>query len=148
MSIHGLRILVAEDEPLAALVIEEILVAEGHSVCLAGDGREALELAQHENFDLLITDLAMPRMTGQELIQALRAMRPDLPVVVMTGYLSPDTAELLRATLCPPLALLHKPFDLDHLVRVVSRIAAPELSRLAEMEPSRLDTLETPLASA
>jgi CheY-like chemotaxis protein len=130
-SMQGLRLLVAEDEPLAALVIEEILTAEGCSVCLAEDGKEAFELAQREHFDLLITDLAMPRMTGLELIQKLHEFQPELPVMVMTGFLSPAAAEALRSQAKPPAALLQKPFDIDLLVRIVAQVAMPQPVRAA-----------------
>ncbi|MFC7691701.1 response regulator [Paeniroseomonas aquatica] len=70
LALDGLRILVAEDEPLAAMVIEEALTDYGHSVMLAADGEEALRLAEAVSFDVLVTDLAMPRMTGWELIPA------------------------------------------------------------------------------
>ena len=84
-----LRVLVAEDERLAALVVEDALIDQGHEVMLARDGQEALDMAESFDFDALVTDLAMPRVTGWELIPRMRARRADLPVVVVTGYLPP-----------------------------------------------------------
>src|SRR5689334_6948296 len=86
----GLRVLLAEDESLAALVVEDALTDMGHAVVHAADGEAALHLAGTAPFDVLVTDIAMPRMTGLELIPQLRARHPGLPVVVMTGYLPPD----------------------------------------------------------
>ena len=64
-----LCVLVAEDEPLLALVVEEALVEEGHAVALAPDGQAALEAAAERGpFDVLLTDLRMPRLAGEELV--------------------------------------------------------------------------------
>jgi CheY-like chemotaxis protein len=117
-----LRILVAEDEHLAALVVEDALVEEGHEVVLARDGQEALELAETVSFDVLVTDLAMPRVTGWELIPRMRARRADLPVVVMTGYLPPGGGQKLFADKRGPLALLHKPFDISQFFAALGRV--------------------------
>ncbi|MBY0329378.1 MAG: response regulator [Acetobacteraceae bacterium] len=120
---HPLRILVAEDEPLAAMVVEEILLELGHEVTLAADGAAALELAGHLVFDVLVTDLAMPRLAGWELIPRLRAERPHLPVVVMTGYLAPGVAASLEEAGPGPLVVLHKPFDLRSLIDALEEVS-------------------------
>ena len=117
-----LRVLVAEDEHLAALVVEDALLDQGHEVVLARDGREALDLAEGCAFDVLVTDLAMPRVTGWELIPLMRARRADLPVVVMTGYLPPGGGQTLFADKRGPLALLHKPFDISQLYAALGRV--------------------------
>ncbi|MBW8270744.1 response regulator [Caldovatus aquaticus] len=120
------RILVAEDEPLAAMAIEDLLAGAGYAVLLAADGQEALEIAARgARFDLLLTDLRMPRLAGRELIRRLRAARPDLPVVVMTGYAPPDgAASLLRdAGGTGPLLLFTKPIEPEQLLDAVGRLA-------------------------
>ena len=122
-----LRVLVAEDEHLAALVVEEALAEQGHEVVLARDGQEALDIAETYAFDVLVTDLAMPRVTGWELIPRLRNRRADLPVVVMTGYLPPGGGQTLFADKRGPLALLHKPFDLGQLFAALGHVV-PERS--------------------
>jgi CheY-like chemotaxis protein len=132
---RGLRVLVAEDEPLAALVIEEVLVGEGHVVALAQDGAAALELAGREAFDVLLTDLAMPRLTGLELIQALRQTQPQLPVVVMTGFLSPAAARELCTEAQPPVALLQKPFEIDRLLEALALVRPAQPASRAEARP-------------
>ena len=117
-----LRVLVAEDEHLAALVVEDALVERGHEVVLARDGQEALEIAESLAFDVLVTDLAMPRVTGWELIPLMRARRADLPVVVMTGYLPPGGGQILFADKRGPLALLHKPFGIGQLFTALGHV--------------------------
>jgi CheY-like chemotaxis protein len=120
-----LRILVAEDEPLAALVIEEALTDLGHEVFHAPDGLAALELAEQAwPFDVLLTDLAMPRLPGWELIPRLRAGHPELPVVVMTGFLPPELGPNLLRETGGPMELLLKPFDLTALMRALARVSA------------------------
>jgi len=118
-----LRVLMAEDEALAAEVLAEGLTEAGFSVLTAADGQAALELAAGGAlFDLLLTDLRMPRMDGRELIARLRAQRPDLPVVVMTGFPPPDGADALQSGKAP-LRLLTKPIAIAPLVAALRDVA-------------------------
>lgn len=114
-----LRVLMAEDEALAAEVLEEALAAAGFDILAAEDGQAALELAEAERFDVLLTDLRMPRMDGGELIRALRSRRPDLPVVVMTGY-DPGETEGLEGR--GPVRLLSKPLRIDDVVAALHEV--------------------------
>ena len=109
------RILVAEDESLAAMAIEEMLRDAGFDVLLAADGQQALEIAALNDFDLLLTDLRMPRLSGNELVRRLREGRPGLPVVVMTGYAPPGGVGALQSGY-GPMVLLAKPLDPDELL--------------------------------
>jgi len=119
----ALRVLMAEDEPLAAEVIEEGLVEAGFEVLAATDGQEALDLAANgAGFDLLLTDLRMPRLDGKGLIAELRARRPDLPVVVMTGYPPPDGAASLQ-TGRGPMRLLTKPTGIVPIIAALLDVA-------------------------
>ncbi len=129
---NGIRILVAEDEPLAAMVVEEVLSELGYDVLLASDGEEAMILAERHRFDVLVTDLAMPRMTGWELIPRLRTQRPDLPVVVMTGFLPSNGREVLFSGQGGPLALVLKPFEIGHLVRAIEKVMLSRATSGAE----------------
>jgi CheY-like chemotaxis protein len=120
----ALRVLMAEDERLAAEVIEEGLVEAGFEVLAANDGQEAFDLAANgADFDLLLTDLKMPRLDGKELIARLRAERPDLPVVVMTGYPPPGGAVSLQSG-PGPLRLLTKPVGITPLIAALRDVAA------------------------
>ena len=118
-----LRVLMAEDEWLAAEVLAEGLAEAGFTVLTAPDGLAALELAASgASFDLLLTDLRMPRMDGRELIARLRAERPDLPVVVMTGFPPSDGAGALHGGKAP-LRLLTKPIEIAPLVEALRAVA-------------------------
>lgn len=124
-----LRVLLAEDEALVALALADCLEAEGHEVAaVAGDGAEALALSRGlGRLDLLVTDLRMPRLGGEDLIRALWAERPGLPVLVASGSASPGGAEALRREVGEggPLALLHKPIEYDALAAALRRVAEP-----------------------
>ena len=122
------RVLLAEDEALIALSLADLLEAEGHEVALAHDGADALAAARRLGgaLDVLVTDLTMPRMGGEDLIRELRAERPGLPVVVVTGSAPFGGAEALRrhAGGDGPLLLLLKPPDYADLAAALKRAAA------------------------
>jgi CheY-like chemotaxis protein len=121
--IERLRVLMAEDEWLAAEALEEGLLDAGFDVLPARDGEAALELvAAGAGFDVLLTDLRMPRVDGQELIARLRACRPDLPVVVMTGF-PPNGGSAGLHDGNAPLKLLAKPIELGTLVAAIRSVA-------------------------
>jgi CheY-like chemotaxis protein len=123
-----LRILVAEDEALIGLAVEQELQERGHAVTVVTDGQAALALeARLGPFDVVVTDMQMPRMRGDALVQALRLRRPGLPVVVMSANHVPDAAAALEA-LGGPLVILTKPTPFGHLADEVERLdreAAP-----------------------
>jgi len=87
------HVLVAEDEALAALGMQLMLTRWGYRVTLAKDGLHAIECEEQDpSVDLLVTDLRMPRLDGRGLIRQLRIKYADLPVVVTSGYVSPEIA--------------------------------------------------------
>lgn len=77
----GLRILVAEDNVINQLILRDQLEELGCTVTLANDGIQALELWQEGKFDLVLTDVNMPRMNGYELATQLRAMNMSQPII-------------------------------------------------------------------
>lgn len=118
----GRRILVAEDEALAAMAIEDELLREGYDVILAPDGQAALEAALELMPDLLLTDLRMPRLDGVGLIRAMRGLSPQIPVVVMTGYSATGGPDAFREPGEGPVALFSKPLDMDAVLAEVRRL--------------------------
>jgi CheY-like chemotaxis protein len=117
--------LVAEDEALIALTLSDMLENDGHEVHLAFDGTAALEAAQRlgQALDVLVTDLNMPGLTGEDLIRALTINRPLLPIVVLTGSSPRGGLEQLRRD-CGghgPLTLLHKPASSSDILAAVRR---------------------------
>src|SRR3712207_3348053 len=134
------RVLLAEDEALIALSLADLLEAEGHEVVLAPDGAEALEAARRlgDALGVLVTDLNMPRMGGEDLIRALRAERPGLPVVVVTGSAPLGGAEALRrhAGGAGPLGLLLRPPDSAELATALRQAPARSAGASAAGDPS------------
>jgi CheY-like chemotaxis protein len=106
-------LLVVEDEPAVRAVCRRILEARGYTVLLAANGAEALDLARGRDVDLLVTDLVMPCVGGSELAATLRAERPSLPAIFMSGYAGE------AGTLPADVPLLRKPFTPDALARAV-----------------------------
>ncbi|OHB25692.1 MAG: Fis family transcriptional regulator [Desulfuromonadaceae bacterium GWC2_58_13] len=86
------KILVVDDEAVIREGIRRILEKEGYQVEPKSSGRVALERLQEEDFDLVITDLKMPGMGGLELLKAIRILQPDVPVILITGYSTVETA--------------------------------------------------------
>jgi len=124
------RILVVDDEALIRQLVVDTLTDEGHEVCAADSGESALSQLAEPRPDLLIVDLRMPGMTGQELVRRQRAESEPIPVVVLSGS---SEAKQLGAEMGAD-AVIHKPFDLDELVRVVEQVidAAAENPHVAD----------------
>lgn len=108
-------VLVVDDEPNARELVCSVLEIGGWSPPdIATDGREALELIEGREFDILITDLDMPRLSGDELIRAALARQPDLTVLVMTGFGTIDRAvDLMKEGV---FDFLCKPFEIDQFL--------------------------------
>jgi signal transduction histidine kinase/ActR/RegA family two-component response regulator len=120
-------VLLAEDEEAVRMLAFEFLTAAGYRVYVAADGERALEIAENlkEPIHALVTDVVMPKMRGPELAKRLRATRPDLKVVFMSGYLEQnDNGEDFTGN----AAFLQKPFSKDVLVRQVAATLAGEVS--------------------
>jgi PAS domain S-box-containing protein len=112
-----LRILAVDDDAIILLNTATILEDMGHDVLQAHSARSALEILQQENIDLLITDYSMPNMTGAELVQQARQAKPDLKVIVASGYADLPEGTALDA---PRLA---KPFTEHDLANAIAALA-------------------------
>jgi CheY-like chemotaxis protein len=116
----ALRVLVAEDEALVAYLLSDILEGEGYDVEITFNGVEALAAARKAGplLDVLVTDLNMPRMSGDDLIRLVRTERPSLPVIVLTA--SPPHGGLAELRSYGggdgPMTLLIKPILTDALL--------------------------------
>jgi len=115
----GWRVLVAEDDLLFADAVDAFLQQAGFRVVVAADGEAALQKATDSRFDALLTDLRMPRMDGAALIRRLRADRPDMPIIVMSGNAPEDWEDRLQRDGEGPLILLNKPTKLQDVVRTL-----------------------------
>ncbi|MBI2524495.1 MAG: sigma-54-dependent Fis family transcriptional regulator [Candidatus Rokubacteria bacterium] len=113
------RILIADDEDGLRWVLEKGFRSAGYQVTAAGDGTAALREAEAQPFDLVLLDVRMPGMDGLTLLGRLRALRPDLQVVVMTAHGTMETA--IQAMQRGAYDYLAKPFDLDEALLVAER---------------------------
>ena len=115
-------ILLAEDEQDVREIAREFLESGGYRVIEAEDGRKALELAEQNRgkIQLLVTDMVMPGMTGQELAVRLQSANPGLNVIFMSGYSERAATEMADAH--PSVRLLSKPFSRSAILRAVREI--------------------------
>lgn len=116
-------ILLVEDEPSVRELASHILRQLGYTVLEAESGEQALSLVQqHEQtpIHLLLSDVVMPRMSGRELMQKLHALRPELKVLLMSGYA--DEAIARHGVMEPGVAFLQKPFSPEALASKVREI--------------------------
>ncbi len=114
---HGERLLVIEDEPEILSGLEMQLTDAGYLVQTASNGADAMERFR-EIPDLVLMDLGMPRMGAVELIDALRVVAPETPIVAMTGYVDPEVHAAVR--LAGVKQILQKPFEHRELLGIVS----------------------------
>jgi DNA-binding response OmpR family regulator len=114
------RILVVEDDLVTARFVTQILRGHGFDVTQAADPVVALKLAATQPWDLVLTDVEMPGMTGLELLGALRRVAPDLAVIVMTAHASLDYA--MGALRNSADEFLQKPVKPDHLLTIVTAL--------------------------
>ena len=120
------RILVVDDEELIRDLLKMVLIDEGYTVVTAADGEEAIERLNKSPFDLVITDLVMPKANGVEVLRAAKGIDPDYPVMVITGYPSVETVtKLVRLGAGDYLT---KPFNLDVVKVTVAKLL--EMSRM------------------
>jgi CheY-like chemotaxis protein len=107
------RILLVEDDPDTATFFSHVLGGRGgYDVSHTADPAVALDLATRESWDLLVSDLNLPGMTGLDLLTAVRKARPALPVVIVTAR----DPSLIRLPCGSPDALLHKPVPSQYLL--------------------------------
>jgi CheY-like chemotaxis protein len=112
------RVLVVDDEPVLTAVLHEALTDFGYVVEAATNGAEALALMPVFRPDLVLLDVLMPGMPGDEVLARLRREYPRVPVVIVTAYEDEDHARLMLAL--GAVDYIRKPFDLAALERVVS----------------------------
>ncbi len=124
---HG-RILVVDDEDSIREYLAMMLEREGYDVQAAADGKKAVRLSSKESFDAVITDIQLPGMTGIDLLSAFRESDPTVPIIIVTGHASQESA--IEALNLGAFYYLLKPVSNEELKQVVRN--ALEVQRLRE----------------
>ncbi|MCW3798698.1 response regulator [Sphingomonas sp. BN140010] len=117
-------VLLVEDEAMVRTVAERALTRQGYTVVTANNGEEALEIIERgDPIDLLISDVVMPAMDGPTMVRHARTLRPDVPVLFMSGY----AEEQLRNSIdIDHVAFLPKPFSVQELAEAARKVLAQE----------------------
>ncbi|MCC6933490.1 MAG: sigma-54-dependent Fis family transcriptional regulator [Deltaproteobacteria bacterium] len=117
------NILIVDDEQQMLLAMEAVLARAGHIITKAENGQAALEILSKNKFDLMISDMKMPVMTGIELLQQAKQLYPQLPVVMITAYGTINQAvEVMKSG---AFDFITKPFSAEDLEGVLSRVFTP-----------------------
>ena len=133
-------VLLAEDDQFSREIYHTVLDEAGYHVIDAADGRAALDLLSRVAVDLLLTDVTMPGMTGIQLLERARELRPDLRAIVMTGHeISEAVVGALRNHACE---FLSKPFDAHELIETVRMALEREIDSQIEVISDRRDWIE------
>jgi CheY-like chemotaxis protein len=137
------RILAVDDEPIILDSFRKILVVAGYSIDTVEKGQEALGLILKHDYDFVFTDLKMPEMDGLEVTNAVRHLRPDIDVIVITGYASIETA--VETMKYGAMDYVQKPFTEDELINFFNKCLIKRNDRIErQMKPTvRLITPST-----
>ncbi|MBI5167400.1 MAG: response regulator [candidate division NC10 bacterium] len=143
------RILVVDDEEPLRQALRDALAALGYGVSVAASGEEALQLLRERKFEMMLSDISMPGMSGIELLSLASQIHPDMPVVLLTGY---GDVELARSSLQKGAGdFITKPLKLNELPIVIERNLERkrlEIKRLKEKEAQVLFQAIKALAAA
>ena len=115
------RVLVADDEPQIASLIKQTLLLDGHFVTVCHDGLEALKAVGSAKYSALVLDILMPRKTGVQVLLDLRNDGDDVPVVLMSSFISDDAKAACEGL--ERVAFLQKPFGIGDLRSAIESVA-------------------------
>ncbi len=132
--LRGVRVLIVDDEEDIRLGLQKLVARLGAEVRVAADGAEALEIVRAKGIDLVLTDLMMPRMTGQELLVAVMEFAPDTLVVILTGFGTIQTA--VAGLQAGAAHFMIKPFENEEVRSLVTRLGRQVLARRASVAVS------------
>ena len=137
------KILVIDDEKSILDLLSVVFEKEGYSVKTSLSATKAVELMGDEDFDIIISDIKMPKMSGMELLRYVRENRPDIPIVMITAY--GTIKQAVEALKAGAMDYIVKPFDVEELKIIVAqglekkRLICAAKNRLAYI-PKRLIT--------
>lgn len=129
------RVLLVDDDVGVRKAYARLLARLGYDVQTATDGSDAIERMGHDSFDLILSDISMPKLTGTAFLRAVRARDLDVPVVLMTG--APGLESAVEAVEYGAFSYLSKPVSFDTLTNVVRR--AVQMHKLARLKRQALE---------
>lgn len=114
-------ILLVDDDSGMVETLSDILRARRYDVVTADSGESAVERVRESAFDVVLMDIQMPGLNGVEALQAMKAMKPDLKVIMMTAFTRDDLVQEARRA--SAVAVVSKPLELDQVLELVDRVA-------------------------
>jgi CheY-like chemotaxis protein len=121
-----LRVLVIDDDRSVRAFVCDMLESLGYETDNADDGVRGLALLERHRYDLVVTDLRMPELTGWDVVNAVRGRRPTMPMILISGFATDDDMRQAQRLGVP---LLQKPFSVIEFRRVVRELLAAEASQ-------------------
>ena len=120
------HIIVIDDEDMICTLLRNYLEDRGYRVSVAHDGRQALDLFEQRQADLIITDIFMPEKDGLEVISALRKKRPEIPIIAMSGGNPTNKQDVLHiAKSLGAARIMDKPIELRELLATIHALLPP-----------------------
>ncbi len=130
------KILCVDDEPIILDSFRKILVLDGYNVDTVETGQEALGLIQKHSYDFVFTDLKMPHMDGLEVTKSVKHLRPDIDVVIITGYASVDTA--VQCMKYGAIDYVEKPFTENELLKFTKELLIKRKERIRNIVKTQI----------
>jgi DNA-binding NtrC family response regulator len=116
------KVLIVDDNDQMSSLLADILELFDYQSQQAKDGEEALKRLEEEKYDLVITDLRMPKMSGTELLKVIKKSHPRLAVVVVSGYTPGNTQNVIITEQAD--GFLHKPFTVEQIEKILKELPA------------------------
>ena len=121
-SASGAMILVTDDDKNLCANVKDVLEEKGYRVSVAYNGKMAIEKAEKNNFDIMLLDMKMPRLNGLETYLAIQDIRPNVVVIIITGYLKEMNKVIQQLLQKNAYTCLEKPIDMDKLLSLLERV--------------------------
>ncbi|MEW6714651.1 MAG: response regulator, partial [Nitrospirota bacterium] len=133
------KVLVVDDDRRMVKTISDILTVKGHEALQAYTGGEAVEKVKSDNPDCVLMDIRMPGMDGIEVLKAIKAISPGLPVVLMSAYATEAQAEEARQS--GAYAVMNKPLDVQAILSFLSLLKKEDSVLIVDDDPAFCKTL-------
>jgi DNA-binding NtrC family response regulator len=119
---HGALIMVVDDDPGTCTTLKNILTKKDNHVGVAGNGEEAINMAQKRTYDIIFIDMKLPTINGLETYLAIKEIHPEVVAIMMTAYRQEMTDLVEEALNNTAYAYLYKPLDIEEMLRLIDEI--------------------------